>query len=68
MSGDDDARVDEDVINLKRVGASVIAGRVQRADLTGEVSLETTDTDEKTRQRDKKGDVEGYEKLPGRHE
>jgi hypothetical protein len=53
---------------LKRVSASVIAGRVQRADLTGEVSLETTDTDQETCQSDEKGDIEGYKKLASRHE
>src|SRR5438067_9947711 len=69
ISGEiDDTGADEDVINLKRVGASVITHRVEAADLTREVSLETTDTDEKQYQSDKKGDVESYEKLAGRHE
>ncbi len=65
---DDHARIDEDVLNLERVGATIVASRVQRADLAGKISLETTDADEKARQRDEKGDVESNEKLAGSHE
>ena len=39
------AGINEDVINLKRVRAPIVARGVERADLAGEVSLETTDTD-----------------------
>src|SRR5438552_16055945 len=66
--GDDDTGVNEDVVDLEGVGAAIVARRIERADLTGEVSLEATDTDEKRRQRDEKRDVESYEKLAGRHQ
>src|SRR5439155_26995462 len=42
---DNHAGINEDVINLKRVRAPVVRDGVKTADLTGEVSLETTNTD-----------------------
>src|SRR6266700_2271812 len=50
----DDAAVDKQIINLKRVGTPVVARCVQRADLTGEVSLETTNAGKQTEQRQEK--------------
>jgi len=41
--GCDDAGIDEDVINLKRICAAIVAGWVKRADLAGEIAFETTD-------------------------
>src|SRR5207249_4986851 len=59
---------DEDVINLRRVRAAVIAGWIKRADLAGEVSLKTTDAGEQTSEREKKTEVERHQKMSGRHE
>src|SRR5207249_9109760 len=66
--GCDDAGVDEDVINLKRIRAAIVAGRVKRADLAGEISFETTDTGEKTSERDEESHVERHQKMAERHE
>src|SRR5438552_18815139 len=65
---DNDAGINEAVVNLKGVGATVIACRVERADLAREVSLETPNADEKRRQRNEEGNVEGNQELAGRHE
>ncbi len=40
----------------------------KRADLAGEVALETTDAGEQTSQREKKRHIERHQKMPGRHE
>ena len=64
----DDAGVDEDVINLERVGAPIIAGGVKRADLAGEVAFETADAGEQTYEREEKRHVEGHQKMAGRHQ
>src|SRR6266516_7140330 len=64
----DDAAVDKQIINLKRVGTPVVARCVQRADLTGEVSLETTNAGKQTEQRQEERYVEGHQKMSGRHE
>src|SRR5436853_7834147 len=61
--GYNDTGVDEDIINLKRVRAAVVAGCVQCADLAGEISFETTDPNEQTRQCDEERDVESCEEL-----
>src|SRR5947207_1870714 len=39
---DDNAAVDKQIITLKSIGASIVTGRVKRANLAGEVALETT--------------------------
>src|SRR5438034_10158750 len=61
--GRDDSAIDEDVINLKRVRAAVVAGGVKRADLAGKIALETTDPGEQTSQRDEKRHIECHKKM-----
>ena len=65
--GDDDTAVDEQVVNLKSVGAPVVGRGVKRADLAGEVAFETTDAGEETRQREQKCHIERHQKMAGRH-
>jgi len=38
---DDNAAVDEQVVNLKSIGTPIVTGWVKRANLAGEVALET---------------------------
>ncbi|HEV2044966.1 MAG TPA: hypothetical protein VGQ95_00030 [Chthoniobacterales bacterium] len=57
---DDDAAVNEQIINLKSVGAPVVGGGVKRAYLAGEVALETTDTGKETGQREQEGHIERH--------
>src|SRR5260370_27759447 len=64
--GCDDAGVDEDVINLKRIRAAIVAGWVKRTDLAGEIAFETTDPGEKTSERDKERHVERHQKMTER--
>src|SRR6266700_2092020 len=66
--GCDNASIDEDVINLKRVCAAIVAGWVKRADLAGEIAFETTDPGEKTSERDEESHVERHQKMAERHE
>ena len=66
--GRDDSAIDEDVINLKRVRATIVTGWVKRADLAGEISFETTDAGEQASERDEKRDVKGHQKMAERHE
>ena len=48
--------------------SAIVAGGVKRADLTGEVALETTDPGEQTGEREQKRDVERHQKMTGGHE
>src|SRR5437870_10736387 len=66
--GRDDSAVDEDVINLERVRAAIVAGRVKRADLTREISFETTDTANQTKQGQQETEIERHQKMAERHE
>src|SRR5438105_43418 len=60
--------IDEDVINLERVSAAIIAGCVERADLAREISFETTDAHEQAEQREQEGKIERHQEMPNRHE
>src|ERR1700720_820604 len=64
----DDAAIDKQIINLKRIRAPVITRRVQPADLAGEVSLEKTNPGEQTEQRQEEAEVECHQEISGRHE
>src|ERR1700693_3400893 len=64
----DDAAIDKQIINLKRIRAPVITCCIQRADLAGEGSLETTNAGEQTEEREEERYVEGHQKMPGCHE
>src|ERR1700704_3516292 len=64
----DYAAIDKQIVNLKSVRAPVVARCIKRADLAGEVSLETTNAGQQTRQRDKECKVERHQKMPGCHE
>src|ERR1700736_2286095 len=64
----DDAAVDKQIINLKSIGAPVVAGGVERADLAGKVSLETANAEEETSQRDEEREIERHQKMSGGHE
>jgi hypothetical protein len=64
----DYASIDKYVVDLKRVRAPIVARCIQRADLAGEVSLETTNAGEQTEQREEERHVERHQKMPGRHE
>ena len=44
----DDSAVDKDVVNLKRVRAAVVARRVKRANLAGEIAFKTADAAKQT--------------------
>src|SRR5438477_566601 len=66
--GRDDSAIDEDVINLERVRAAVVAGGVEPADLAREVSLKTTDPSEQTSQRDEKRHIECHQEMAHCHE
>src|SRR6266404_995580 len=66
--GRDDSAIDEDVINLKRVRAAIVAGWVKPPDLAGKISFETTDPAEQTSERDEKRDVKCHQKMAERHE
>src|SRR2546423_11898121 len=66
-SGDDTA-VDKQIVNLESIGTPIVAGSVERANLAGEVALETTDAGEQTSQREEKCHVESHQKMSGRHE
>src|SRR5438874_2325407 len=63
-----DSAIDEDVVNLKRVRAAVVARRIKPADLTGKIAFETTDPGEQTSQRDEERHVERHQKMAERHE
>src|SRR5439155_13992939 len=60
--------VDEYVIDLESVRAPVVASRVERADLAGEVSFKTTDACEQAHEREKKRHIERHKKVSGGHE
>jgi hypothetical protein len=60
--------VDKYVINLERIRTPVVAGGVERADLAGEVSLETAYAREQASQRGEECHVERHQKMPSRHE
>src|SRR5450432_1971815 len=64
----DNTAVDEQIVNLERIGAPVVVDGVKRADLAGEVSFETTNAEEKTSECDKEGEIKRHQKVPGRHE
>src|SRR5436190_10518946 len=64
----DYSSIDKYVVDLESVRASVVARCVQRADLAGEISLETTNAGEQTEQREEERHVERHQKMSGRHE
>ncbi len=64
----DHSGIDKYVVNLKSVSAPVVTRCIQRTDLAGEVSLETTNAGEQTSQRGEERHVERHQKMSGRHE
>ena len=63
----DDSGVNEDVINLKGIGAAIVAGRIERADLTGEIAFETTDPNQKTHKSEQETCVQTNQELADGH-
>jgi hypothetical protein len=53
---------------LKRVGAAVIARRIKRANLAGEIAFKTADATKQTGHREEKRHVERHQKMSGRHQ
>ena len=63
----DDAGVDAEVKNLKRVGAAEVFPFVERTDLAGDVALEHPATEDQTKKREKKRDLECHQEMAGSH-
>ena len=64
----DHGGIDEQKVDLERIGAPQIARRVERTDLAGDVALEAADPGQKAQQRDQERHVEGHQEMPGRHQ
>ena len=64
----DDGAVDEQIIDLKRVRAPQVAGRVEGAHLAGEIPLEAADSGQQAKERDQERGVEGHQEMAGGHQ
>src|ERR1700732_2569851 len=60
----DHSGIDKYVVNLKSVSAPVVTRCIQRTDLAGEVSLETTNAGEQTSQRGEEVTSNAIRKCP----
>src|SRR5690348_15550475 len=65
---DDHRKLNAEHVNLERIGAAKISGRIEIADLRRHVSLETACAEQKTGKREQETEIECHQEMAECHQ
>src|SRR3546814_9501024 len=63
----DHAGVDAEIEDLEGVGAAVVLGAVERADLARDIALEHARAEDEAEEGEEEGQLERHQEMPGGH-